>query len=619
MQCYTDPVTLAEAIIRRVGPQIVLALPLGLGKANHIANALYDRVSADPALSLTILTALTLEKPRPRNELEGRFLEPVSERLFGDYPALRYAQERRQLPDNIRVEEFFFLAGSQLGAAGVQQDHICANYTHAPEYLLARGVNVVAQLVAEEAGDNGASRYSASCNADLTGEMLAARARGEADFLLVGQVNRELPFMAGDARLPAEAFHALLSGPETEFPLFAPPKQPVGMAEYAAGLHVARLVRDGGTLQIGIGSMADAVVQALIIRHRHNELFRALIRDLVPTEVVPPGDQLEPFREGLHGLSEMLVDTFLDLHDAGILKREVAGKVLSAAFFLGPRNLYRRLRDLDGEARDRFAMRSVSYVNELYGGEDEKRLERPHARFINKGMMATLLGAVISDGLDNGQVVSGVGGQYNFAAQAFALAGARSIITLSATRTSGGKTVSNIRWAYGHCTVPRHLRDIVVTEYGIADLRGKTDAQVIAAMLSVADSRFQGGLLAEAKKAGKIAADYEVPAAFRDNRPDRIADLLASERYCRLLPPFPFGTDFTDTEQQLVPVLQEIAEVAHSPLQLGRLALEGIVSGPAGQQVAEGLARMALDKPRTARDRIYHWLLKGAYRRQHKE
>ena len=50
---------------------------------------------------------------------------------------------------------------------------------------------------------------------------------------------------------------------------------------------------------------------------------------------------------------------------------------------------------------------------------------------------------------------------------------------------------SNIRWAYGHQTIPRHLRDVTVTEYGVADLRGKSDADVIAAMLAVTDSRFQ--------------------------------------------------------------------------------------------------------------------------------
>ena len=51
---------------------------------------------------------------------------------------------------------------------------------------------------------------------------------------------------------------------------------------------------------------------------------------------------------------------------------------------------------------------------------------------------------------------------------------------------------SNLFWNYGHCTIPRHLRDIVVTEYGIADLRGQTDSEVIARLLAVSDSRFQG-------------------------------------------------------------------------------------------------------------------------------
>jgi Acetyl-CoA hydrolase len=62
---------------------------------------------------------------------------------------------------------------------------------------------------------------------------------------------------------------------------------------------------------------------------------------------------------------------------------------------------------------------------------------RIDARFVNNAMMATLMGAAISDGLENGQVVSGVGGQYNFVAQAFALAGARSVLTVEATRQVG--------------------------------------------------------------------------------------------------------------------------------------------------------------------------------------
>ena len=612
---YSDPAALADAIIRQVGPHIVLALPLGLGKANHIANALYDRAAADKHISLTILTALTLEKPAFKPSLHQRFLAPVLERLYGNYPALHYAEARKRntLPANIRVEEFFFLAGSQLGVASSQQHHICANYTHALGYLLERGVNVVAQLVAQERDENGNNRYSASCNADMTGDMLAARSTGKADFMFVGQVNDELPFMAGEALFATRDFAAMLDSPACQFSLVAPPKTPVPLAEYAAGVHIARLVKDGGTLQIGIGSVGDAVARCLILRHRDNGAFRALVNALTPDASHGPGTEMAPFKEGLHGLSEMLVDTFLDLHDADILRREVDGKVLNAAFFLGPKVLYRRLREMAPAERDRFAMRPVSFVNDLYGDQESKSRGRSDARFINKGMMVTLLGEVISDGLDNGQVVSGIGGQYNFVSQAFALEGARSIITIAATRNSGGKTLSNIRWSYGHCTVPRHLRDIVVTEYGIADLRGKTDSAVIAALLAVTDSRFQMELLETAKKAGKIAVDYQIPEAHRHNTPERIASVLSAANVRHLLPPYPFGTDFTATEQQLLEVLKIIEDTSHSRWRLARLAVKGWLAAAPDDAVADGLKRMALNQPDTMAEHLLRYLLIGGY------
>ena len=75
---FQDPDQIADAIISRVGKRIVLALPLGLGKANHIANALYARAAADPSIHLRIFTALTLERPRPRNDLQWRFIGPLS-------------------------------------------------------------------------------------------------------------------------------------------------------------------------------------------------------------------------------------------------------------------------------------------------------------------------------------------------------------------------------------------------------------------------------------------------------------------------------------------------------------------------------------------------------------
>jgi hypothetical protein len=603
---------LAEAIIARVGKNIRLALPLGLGKANHVANALFARASADPSIELRIFTALTLEKPRGRPGLERRFLAPLSQRLFGGYPDLAYsvALHEGRLPRNVQVEEFFFQAGTRLGVAASQRDHICANYTHALGYLIGRGVNVVAHLVAKQER-SGETRLSLSCNPDLTFDALALRARGEADFLLVGQVNSELPFMPGDADVSASEFELVLEGAQTDFPLFGPPREPIELAEYAAGLHVARTVLDGGTLQLGIGSLGDAVTQALILRHRSNSQFLRMVARLDPADRAPAGlRESAPFEIGLHGVSEMLVEGFLDLREAGILKREVDGTVLEAAFFLGSRAFYRTLRELPPAELAKLRMTSVAFVNELYGDEPAKRRARVKARFINNAMMATLLGAVISDALEDGRIVSGVGGQYNFVAQGFALAGARSIIVLPATRAAKGRVTSNIRWSYGHTTIPRHLRDVVATEYGIADLRGKTDRDVIAAMLAITDSRFQDDLLARAKHAGKIEQSFELPPACRDNTPERIARALEPARREGLLPPFPFGTDFTPVEQRLLPALVRLR--ASSPLRLAALLAKGFLSPAPSAQVRECLARMGADPQSGLMDHVYAALLQGA-------
>jgi Acetyl-CoA hydrolase/transferase C-terminal domain len=609
---FDDPDRVADAIIERVGKNLVLALPLGLGKANHVANALFARASIDPSIRLHIFTALTLEKPRSRPGLERRFVQPFAERLFAGYPDLAYATalDAGRLPPNVTVDEFFFEAGTRLGVAVSQQSYISANYTHALRYVLDRGVNVVAQLVAER-GRGSETRLSLSCNPDLTLDLLKSRERAQCDFLFVGQVNSELPFMPGDGDLADSEFDLLLEGPATDFPLFAPPRESIELAEHAMGIHVARTIADGGTLQLGIGSLGDAVAHALILRHRASSDFRAIAARLDPAERAPAGlRESDPFAQGLYGVSELLVESFLDLMQADILKREVDGALLQAAFFLGSRAFYRALRDMPETQLAKLRMTSVLFVNELYGDEAAKRRARVKARFINNAMMATLLGAVVSDALENGQVVSGVGGQYNFVAQAFALGDARSIIMVRATREAHRRTTSNIRWNYGHTTIPRHLRDIVVTEYGIADLRGKTDSDVIAAMLAVADSRFQDELLREAKDAGKIERGFELPAACRDNTPDRIARALEPAYEQGLLPAFPFGTDFTATEQRLLPAL-ELLRSAPLP-RLAVLLARGFLSSAPAPDLRDCLARMALDHPSGTRERVEAALLKGA-------
>jgi hypothetical protein len=225
-------------------------------------------------------------------------------------------------------------------------------------------------------------------------------------------------------------------------------------------------------------------------------------------------------------------------------------------------------------------------------------------------MIATLLGSVVSDGLEDGRVVSGVGGQYNFVAQAFALADGRSILVLKSTRGAGRGERSNIRWRYAHATVPRHLRDIVVSEYGIADLRGGSDEAVIKAMLSIADSRFQPELMREAKDAGKLARAYEIPKAFLENCPERISAALAPLSETGLLPPFPFGTDLDATEQRLVAALEPLKST--STVGLLGMAASGMLRGGANPQESFALGRMGLDRPSSLKEHFLRALLLGA-------
>jgi hypothetical protein len=609
---FSDPEAIAEDIIRDVGTNLVVGLPLGLGKANHVINALYARAAADRSINLTFFSALTLEKPKPASLLEKRFIGPVIDRLFGGYPDLTYADALHAgaLPPNIQVTEFFFLAGKWLRVPYSQQHYISANYTHASSYLLSRGLNVVTQLVARRVVD-GVARYSLSCNTDTTLDILRARAEGRASFKLIGQVNSELPFMPGQGDLPGDEFSAVLDGPATDFPLFAPPAEPISDTKYAIGLHAAGLVPDGGTLQIGIGQVGDALAQGLIVRHRDNSQFHAVMKRLAPGSEHLAGLQSGPFEKGLYGVSEMLFEAFLGLIDAGILKRDVDGVMLHGAFFLGPKSFYRALREMPPEQIARIQMMPVSFTNELYGDEIAKRRARVDARFVNNVMMATLMGAAVSDGLEDGQVVSGVGGQYNFVAQAFALQGARSILALEATRQAGEGTQSNIRWNYGHETIPRHLRDVFVTEYGVADTRGKSDAETIAAMLEVTDSRFQNDLAKIAKDAGKLPKGFEIPAAHRENFPDRIAAALKPAREAGLLPSFPFGSDFTEVEQRLIPALQVLQEAQRTPLKLPGLLWQGMTQPPDAAGL-ECLARLGLDRPTSLAERAYRALVNAA-------
>jgi len=638
---YTDTDACARYLAEELGADLRIAAPLGLGKPHGLLNALYRDTAADPTRSMRLYTALSLTRPQPAPGLEQRFLGPFLERHFGaDQVDPQYAldQMRNALPSNVEVHEFYLQSGALLHSGSAQRSYISQNYTHVARDLAVQDINLLVQLVARREGPDGV-RYSLSCNPDLTLDFLRqVQLAGKQRPMCVAVVHPDLPYLSGEAEVAEDYFDVELR-PETSPPLFALPRLPVDLAEYALGLHASALVKDGGCLQIGIGALSDALVKALMLRQQDNTMWRRALVALDPrgaTHALAGWlGGLTAFQAGLYGASEMVMDGFMHLQRAGILKRRswdnlaleraaVAGRLaddvpgghyLRGAFFLGSRELYEWLDATEAADPDAIDMCPVSNVNQLYGDHQAlAMLQRRGARFFNTCMMATLLGAAVSDTLDDGSVVSGVGGQYNFVAMAHELPEGRSALLLRATRQVRGGIESNIRWNYGQTTIPRHLRDIYVTEYGVADLRGKSDSECVEAMLSISDARFLDALCAEAKAHRKLAADFVIPEAWRRHRPRYLREALAPFRQKGLLPEFPFGSDFTEVEQRLLPALNWLK--ACSSHWRGRWRLLRAVCRPgvvaAGE--AEALARMGLAHPVKLVDRLQRRLLQAALR-----
>jgi acyl-CoA hydrolase len=707
---FDDVAECVESTLARVGPHIVLALPLGIGKPNPLANEFYRRARRDPAITLKIFTALSLRAPQWHGELERRFVQPLVERLFGNDVPLDYVRDLHDnsIPENVEIVEFFLNPGALLHVAHSQHHYVSSNYTHVARDVAARGVNVIAQLVAKRTIE-GRAEFSLGSNPDVTIdllELLAPQRRQGREIVVIGEVNRHMPFMFGPAAVPAETFDFLVEHARYDYDLFALPNQRLRTADYAIGLYAARLVRDGGTLQLGIGELGDAVVYGLQLRQQQSLEFRDMLRALKADERF--GEALAaigadaPFESGLYACTEMFVDGFMDLYRTGILRRRVfddariqgllndgaigervderflaalasvgfgspldaeeftllqgfgvfqpdcryaAGRIensegvsaaarldsasarnelltlcagrqltggilLHGGFFLGPRGFYAALRNLPESERRQFSMGGVAFINQLDGpGQALKIAQRRHARFINSTMMMTLLGAAVSDGLADGQVVSGVGGQYNFVAMAHSLPEARSILALHSTREKNAVVTSNVLWNYAHATIPRHLRDIVVTEYGVADLRGRSDQDVVAALLNIADSRFQDDLKRAAQRAGKLAQGYQIPDMHRNNTPRALEERFVLARARGLFSEYPFGTDFTGEEIVLAQALTRLKDRTASALPRLRAVVGAALSRGTPSNLRPYLERMSLEKPKSRQEWLWQRLL----------
>jgi hypothetical protein len=168
---------------------------------------------------------------------------------------------------------------------------------------------------------------------------------------------------------------------------------------------------------------------------------------------------------------------------------------------------------------------------------------------------------------------------------------------------------SSIPWSYGHATIPRHLRDIVVTEYGIADLRGRTDREVVEALLAIMDSRFQERFVADAQRAGKLPRDYRIPDAVRNNHPPRLRERFAPWRARDLFQDLPFGSDLTPEEVVLAKALRGLQAATYSLPGKVSTALRALLADATAPRLQPYLARMALTAPRSFGERLQRGLV----------
>jgi acyl-CoA hydrolase/GNAT superfamily N-acetyltransferase len=310
-----------------------------------------------------------------------------------------------------------------------------------------------------------------SCSLGIAVDILKAAV--DSASYVVAQVNPQMPRTRGDTLVPIGEIDAFV---EADRPLFElPASEPTPEAEQI-GRYVARLVDDGSTLQAGIGVVPDAVLAALAGK-----------KNL-----------------GIH--SEMVSDGILPLIESGAVngrrKTLHPGKIV-ISFVLGSRRLYETV----GKG-GLFEFHPCDYVNDPFVIAKNAKMVA-----INSALAVDLTGQVAADSVDH-RFYSGVGGQVDFIRGAARSAGGRSIIALPSTAKDG--TVSRISCCLAEGTgivTTRADVDFVVTEFGIANLKGRTIRERALALIQIAHPSFRDGLAAEAEKKGYIDSGRVLPPA----------------------------------------------------------------------------------------------------------
>lgn len=395
-------------------------------------------VGEPPAL----LTALSAQRRRFRDVQVGQIL-----------PLRKFGYIDPETVEHVRPVAYFYGGATRAGGQAGWIDAIPSYFSEMPG-LIERG-HMPADVVFALASPMDEHGYFAlSLGADYT---MAAVARARA---VVLEVNPHVPFAFGNCHVHVSQVSAIV---ESEEPLLEVGLPKIGPVQEAIAKHVAELIEDGSTLQIGYGGIPDAVVMQLT--HKH---------DL-----------------GVH--TEMIGDGILTLVEAGAVnnrrKNYLPGKMV-ATFALGSQKLYRFIN-----RNPALEMHPVDFTNDPYlAGRNDKLVT------INATLQVDFFGQCGSESLGH-LPYSGTGGQSDFVRAANRSKGGKSFIVLPSTAREGA--VSRIAPTLTPGTlISTSKNDVnyVVTEYGIAQLRGKSMKQRTQELIAIAHPDFRGELRAAAKQ-----------------------------------------------------------------------------------------------------------------------
>ncbi|PIE91280.1 MAG: 4-hydroxybutyrate CoA-transferase [Acidobacteria bacterium] len=288
----------------------------------------------------------------------------------------------------------------------------------------------------------------------------ATKAAIQASKKVIAHINPSMPRAHGDAFVPYDAFHAVYEE-DVPLPEIAPPKQTE--TTKAIGQSVASLIEDGSTLQMGIGAIPDAALACL-------------------------GDRKDL---GIH--TEMFSDGILPLVESGVInnihKVKHPGKTVTG-FAMGTRKLYDFIDDNP----------SVVFLDIEYVNNTAIIRQNPKAIAINSALQIDITGQVCADSIGT-NTFSGVGGQMDFVRGAALSRGGKAIIALPSSAKGGtiSRIVSTLTPGSGVVTTRAHVQ-YIVTEYGIADMRGKSTLERARELINIAHPNFREQLKKEARE-----------------------------------------------------------------------------------------------------------------------